>query len=39
MPAVITPQPAGYIVQVRFQEKNFNFERAKLFTVENVQLN
>jgi hypothetical protein len=39
MPAVIAPQPAGYIVQVRLQEKDLDFERSGQFTVQNVQFN
>jgi len=39
MPAVIAPQPAGYIVQVRLQRNDLDFENSGSFTVENVQLN
>ena len=39
MPAVMAPQPAGYIVQVRLQENDLDFERSGQVTAQNVQFN
>ena len=39
MPAVIAPQPAGYIVQVRLQRNDLDFDNYGSFNVENFQLN
>ncbi|MDD5034876.1 MAG: hypothetical protein PHE55_08975 [Methylococcaceae bacterium] len=38
MPAVIAPQPAGYIVQVRLQQNDLDFDNSGSFTVDDVEL-
>lgn len=38
MPVVIAPQPSGYIVQVRMQEKELDYERGS-FTVQDIEFN
>jgi len=39
MPTVMVPGPAEYIVQVRFQQKDLDFERTRPVTVQDVQFN
>jgi hypothetical protein len=39
MPTVIAPQPAGYIVQVRLQHNDLDYDPSRKVTIENVTLN